>query len=303
MGEGTTARDSEGMLSVALLVDSFEAHLGVQHKIGQTSAATLAWYRAALVKLTAAVGTFPAAELRAHHLTACEFSNHFVRVLKALYKWGSDSDVSLIPRDPFRKLVAPKCGQRTRILTADEAERLIGVCSPAFGRVVRAALLTGARPGELRSWLWGQVDLGNRLVLLTKFKAKNKRADGKAVRPIPLCSEVVQLLAAIRPPEPQSADVVFKNNRGQPWTPNALRCGMRTARARAGLDGGGERVVLYTARHTFATNATRNGIQGRILADMMGHTTTQMTARYQHLTAADLVGHIDQATARRQSAG
>ena len=302
MGETNDRPQTEGMLTVAHLAASYEGHLGVQLRLGQISPATLAWYKTALAKLTAAVGGFPAAELRAHHLTGCDFSNHFVRVLKALYKWAADVDTALVPRDPFAKLAVPKCGQRTRILSEDEAERLLGVSPPAFRLVLRCALLTGARPGELRAWLWGMVQLEHRLVILTKFKAKKKRADGKAVRPIPLSSEVVEILAGVRPTDAQPDHHVFLNSRRQPWSPNALRCAMRTARTAAGLDAGageGERVVLYTARHTFATNATRNGVQGRTLADIMGHTTTAMTQRYQHLTSQDLVDVIDRATARR----
>lgn len=296
MAECSTARENGTMLTVSLLIDSFHGHLTVQQKIGQTSGATVAWYRAALDKLRAAVGTFPAAELRAHHLTACTFSNHFVRVLKALYKWASDPDTALVPRDNFRRLVVPKCGQRTRTLTEDETERLLAACSTSFRPVVRVAMWTGARPGELRTWKWGMVHLNDRVVLLTKFKSQKQRADNKAVRPIPLCTEAVELLAGIRPPCVDPAALVFLNSRGGEWTSNAFRCAMRTARAKAKLDGGGERVVLYTARHTFGTNSTRNGVDGRKLADIMGHTRTDMTARYQHLTARDLVDVIDQAT-------
>lgn len=286
------------MFTVRHLVASFDAHLVVQHKIGQSSAATLAWYRSALAKLTAAVGDLPAAEVRVHHLTACTFSNHFVRVVKALTKWASDVDVSLLPRDPFRRLTVPKCGQRTRTLTEEEAGRLLAVCSPAFALVVRCALLTGARPGELRCVVWSQVHLADQLIRLTKFKAKDRRADGRAVRSIPLNAEAVELLAALRPEQPDPAGFVFLNTRCRAWTSNALRCCMRVARKKAGLEGGGERVVLYTARHTFGTTATRNGISDRKLADMMGHATTAMTARYQHLTARDLVRDIEQATRR-----
>lgn len=300
MAEQVSARENETMLTLSHLIDSFHAHLTVQHKIGQTSAPTLAWYRSALEKLRTAAGRFPAADLRPHHLTACTFSNHFVRVLKALYKWGSDTDVSLVPRDNFRRLVVPKCGQRTRTLTEDETARLLEACTDAFRLVVRMAVWTGARPGELRTWKWGMVNLPDRVVLLTKFKAKDRRGDNKAVRPIPLCTEAVELLAGIRPPCADPADLVFLNCKGKPWTSNAFRCAMRTARAKAKLDGGGERVVLYTARHTFGTTSTRNGVDGRKLADIMGHTRVDMTARYQHLTARDLVDVIDQATRPKQ---
>jgi hypothetical protein len=65
--------------------DSFLGALHVRVKLGQTEPATLVWYRGQLGKLLAAAGDFPAAELRAHHLTTVDFTYHFVRALRALY--------------------------------------------------------------------------------------------------------------------------------------------------------------------------------------------------------------------------
>jgi hypothetical protein len=76
------------MLTVRHLADSFVADLRVRVKSGQSEPATLCWYRAQSNKLDAAVGDFPAAELRVHHLLAVEFSNAFVRVLKAALQVG-----------------------------------------------------------------------------------------------------------------------------------------------------------------------------------------------------------------------
>ncbi len=60
----------------------------------------------------------------------------------------------------------------------------------------------------------------------------------------------------------------------------------------------GERVVCYTLRHTAATTATENGIPQKVLAEMMGHTRTETTERYQHVKADHLKKMINQATAR-----
>lgn len=46
---------------------------------------------------------------------------------------------------PFREVDAPKI----RYLTDAEAKRLVNVCPPNFRHMVTAALLTGARYGEL----------------------------------------------------------------------------------------------------------------------------------------------------------
>ena len=287
------------MLTVAHLIDSFNAHYVIRVKTGQTSQATASWYKTALDKLQA-VGQFPADSLRAHHLVAVEFSNHFVRALKALYKFAVEEE--LVPKDPFRKLATPPCGQRERTLTRAEMVRLYRAARPPFRRFVFVMAHTLGRPGEVRQLRWRDVRLADRCLVLTKFKAKDKRKDGVKVRTIPLdmvTGRMLQTWFDRRSPKPD--DFVFTGRHGKAYTSNALRCAMRQVRKRAGLDGEGEgeRVVCYTLRHTGATNATRLGIKDRVLADIMGHTTTRTTARYQHLDATDLVDAIDRAHAKR----
>lgn len=292
------------MFRVKNLVDSFLGHLTVRVKVGQTKRATLDWYRLQLGKLARAAGDFPAAELRAHHLTAVEFSYHFTRALKALYRWGADEDVQLVPRDPFRRLRIPRCGQRQRVLRRDEMTRLYLAASRLLRRFLFVAVHTLARPGEVRTLLWGEVQWDRRLVLRVKFKGRDQRTDGVQVRTIPLDRPTIRLLRNLweRRGRPGPDVPVWLDRNGHPWTANALRCQMRLARRRAGLDpkGAAERVVCYTLRHTGATNAVRAGIKGKQLSDLMGHARSSTTDRYVHLAGDDLVDAVDRLAARRR---
>lgn len=288
------------MLTVAHLIDSFDSHLAISVKTGQTTASTRQWYRHQLGKLRTAAGKFPAAELRAHHLISVDFTYHFVRALKALYRWAADEE--LVPKSPFRKLRTPSCGQRNRTLTRPEMLRLYRAAAPSFRRFLFLAAHTLARPGELRLLRWCEVHIEQRCLLLTEFKAKERRRDGVKVRAIPLDRPATRMLANLKSKRVSlSPDAtVLLAPKGRPWTRNGLRCAMRRARKKAGLDdAGGERVVCYTLRHTGATEATRRGMRDIALARRMGHTSTRTTARYQHLDTADLVRMIDQAAERR----
>lgn len=296
-------RISEGVFTVSHLIDSFSADLTIRVKLGTTEEGTRSYYEYQLKKLRAAVGGFPAAELRAHHLTAVELTHHFVRVVRRLYHWAVDEDVQLVPRDPFKKLLPPPCGERKRVLTRAEFRRLKAQCSPEFRRLMFVQLRTLARPGEIRQLTWGQVNWPQSCLVLTKFKAQKRRKDKARARLIPLPKVVIRVLRAMfraaGGPTPDTP--VFLNTRGRPWSANATRCAMRRARAAAGLIDGGETVVLYTLRHTGATDATRNGVRDKTLADIMGHTRTQTTNRYQHLDASDLVAAVEIATRRRSA--
>jgi site-specific recombinase XerD len=76
---------------------------------------------------------------------------------------------------------------------------------------------------------------------------------------------------------------------------------MGRLRAKLGLgpDENGEQIVSYTLRHTAATRASARGVRDRVLAELMGHTSTSTTQRYQHLQADHLADAIRQANARK----
>src|SRR5690606_9127555 len=92
--------------------------------------------------------------------------------------------------------------------------------------------------------------------------------------------------------------LVCRNTRGEGWTNNALRLAVRRLCVSVGLDGadGLERITAYTIRHTAATAATAAGVRDRVLADLLGHTQTRTTARYQHLTVDHLRAAVETIT-------
>lgn len=286
-----------GMFKVRHLVDSFLAHVRLLVKAGVNEPTTLRWYSDQLAHLRQ-LGELPADALRTHHLAGIDLTNAFARALKRLFKWAAAED--LVPKDPFAKLAVPPCGARTRVLTRPELRRLYLLSSRAFRRLLFVQLRTLARPGEIRNLTWGQIDWTQRVIVLGKFKGQKKRRDQKKARPIPLSLPVLRLLknlhrkSADRSPEAR----VFLAARGEPWTPNGVRCAMRTARRRAGLNGGGERVVCYTLRHTGATNAIRADVPLKLVAEIMGHARASTTERYLHLDTEDLVKAIDRVNGR-----
>lgn len=285
----------EGMFTVSHLFSSFKGSLDVSVTLGQCKPATRAFYLNQLQKVEIAVGKFPAAELRAHHLVAVELTNHLVRSLKRMYSWGADEE--LVPKNPFRKLRTPPTGQRSRTLKPAEFRRLLAASAASFRQYLMLAAHTAARPGELRGLQWRHVHLDERAIRLTEFKSKGQRKDGLGVRQIPLTTTAAKLLEVLhrRAKSPAATDYVFLNREGKPLTAHALQQRMRYARRRAGLMDGGEKIVIYTLRHTRATDLTRKGVRDNTLATIMGHSNTQMTRRYQHLNGQDLCDVLDKA--------
>ena len=195
--------------------------------------------------------------------------------------------MGLLRENPIRSVKKPDLGQRERILTVREEEKLFEGTDVHFRPFLLALLHTIARPQEVRAFQWKHLVLTPvPMFVLTDFKAKQRRKDRKtAVRRILLDNTMVELLeqlVAKRLSRPD--DFVFLDRRGRPWTANAVRCRMRRLRAKLKLepDANGENVVAYTLRHTAATRACTSGVPDRVLAELMGHTSTATTRRYQH---------------------
>lgn len=147
--------------------------------------------------------------------------------------------------------------------------------------------------------LWSQVDLSRRVITLTEFKARERRRDGAAVRVIPLNRRAVVLLRWMQ--RQREGPRVFTNARGRAWSSNAVRCAMRRARERAGIEAGPERVVCYSLRHTRATELIRGGVGLVTVGDVLGHTESTMTRRYVHLQTGDLLAALDSADGKRKT--
>lgn len=291
------------MFKVSDLTRSFRASIEVRVKLGDAEPKTREWYYLQLAKLDAVAGDFPAADLRAEHLVSVSFTNAFVRVLKAAYKWACDEDVGLLSRDPFRRLKPPPCGERNRVLDRGEVCKLHLAAGRQLRRYLFVQRRTISRPGEIRRLTWGKIQWERRMIVWNKFKGKKRRGDGVKMRTIPLDLPTLRLLRNMYRkrgnPGPNEPVWLNQSETGE-WSYNAVRCRMRKACERAGLNPKGveERVVCYTMRHTSATEAARAGVRGKVLSDIMGHANSKTTDRYLHLAGDDLVEGIDRLAAK-----
>jgi integrase len=172
-----------------------------------------------------------------------------------------------------------------------------------FRHFLLALRETLARPQEIRSVKWEELwwpgrgqDLqqalraGVAVFVLHEYKARKRRADPNKPRVIPVSPRLGRLLVRLARGADKLQGPVFQNSVGRPWTNNAVRCRMRWLRKKMGLqrDPRGENIVAYTFRHTTATWAAAAGVRDRILAEILGHTSTRTTARYQHLEVQHL---------------
>lgn len=171
---------------------------------------------------------------------------------------------------PFKRVDRPKI----RYLEHDEATRLLNACEPDFRRLVRAALLTGCRYGELCA------------VRVGDFKAEplpalavedSKSGKGRHVYLNESGKTFFEDLTKGRPP----GERMFLRKDGEPWGRSHQSRRMKDASESAEID---PPATFHELRHTYASHYLMNGGDLTGLAHQLGHADTRMTTRhYAHL--------------------
>ena len=263
---------------------------------------TVAVYRHYFRRFVSDNGDLTFARLSPAVLSAWATTWHQSQAMKRLFNWARD-DARLIRVNPFERAKHPPKGQRRRILTRRETAQVLRGCRADLRALLLAYRETIARPGELRAAAWVDISpnetraemrrallAGKACIVLTEYKSRKRRRLPNAPRVILLSPRVGRLLARLLKRKPHPHQRIFQTLLGRPWTANALRCRMRRLRRALCLtrDRRGENIVPYSFRHTGATLATSFGVRDRTLADLLGHTETATTARYQHLQADHL---------------
>lgn len=196
--------------------------------------------------------------------------------------WAVSRD--LLDVNPLAGYEKPRPRRRTRIIMPEEFQSLLRNADIHFRRVLISLRLTGCRPGEVRKLIWEWVDLNRALWILPDHKTVTQQREPRP-RIIPLSKPILKLCKFLAREPHKATDHVFLNKVGKPYTKDRLVKKMDRLRTLAGIEvKSGERIVLYSCRHTFGTE-----IAGRVsdieLAELMGHTEVRTTHRYVHLNA------------------
>lgn len=263
---------------------------------------TIDYYSRYLIAFAAYVGETPVDELRPHSLISWSDCRHKTRSVQRLFNWACGY-AELIQFNPFRKIKLQRQGQRRRVLTRPELCRMLRAAQPNFRAFLLAMRETIARPQEIRALRWddlqwnGQhrnaveaIRAGVACFVLWDYKGRDRRTSSDEPRVLFISPRLRRLLLRLARRQVVTDGPIFRNRCGESWSVNATRCAMRRLRRSLGwgADLRGEMVCCYTLRHSMATLAAAAGVRDRVLADIMGHVSTRMTARYQHLSAEHL---------------
>jgi integrase len=201
-------------------------------------------------------------------------ANRVLTILKAalnhaFHEGRASSDEAWRKVKPFREADAAV----VRFLTEDECRRLVNACDGAFRNLVRAALLTGCRYGELIRMVGG--DFNNEAGTVTVRQSKA----GKA-RHVVLTDEGRELFAALC--RARGNEEIFARDDEEVWKASQQQRRLQDACERGGIR---PAATFHILRHTYASSLAMRGAPLGVIAAQLGHANTRMTEKhYAHLT-------------------
>jgi integrase len=251
----------------------------------------------------------------------------FSTLRTAMHDALDDGAISVLP---FAKRMSPKKG-RAEISALDETQ-IVALLSyldgTLLGPVTRLAIYTGMRRGELLGLTWDAIDLDNRVLHVrqslevigagkdraVRFKAPKTE---KSRRDVALTSGAIEVLRSQHAQQSKlrlhisgpfgDERLVFPDPRtGEPWKPDTFSNEFLRAVKASGLP----KVSFHGLRHSYASISLRAGTPLKVVSEMLGHTTTAITADlYTHVLgdlkaqAADRLDKIFESAEKRRVVG
>ncbi|HEX7120615.1 MAG TPA: tyrosine-type recombinase/integrase [Longimicrobiales bacterium] len=189
--------------------------------------------------------------------------------------------------------------QHIQPLSEEESNALLAWAAKEQGKyhpLWVVLLTTGARPGEILALQWDCVDLDAGTIHIRRAMTRKKygkwepkdypknqssrrtvslpRITVEALRRLQRAQRIAHMKSGVR------SDYVFCNAAGNPWDISRVRKAWKKACQKAEIPV----VRLYDARHTHATQLLKKGVNPKIVAERLGHSTIKMTLdTYSHV--------------------
>ncbi len=219
-------------------------------------------------------------EKRSRKSTANRILTVFKAVLNRAFRDELVSDDTAWRRvKPFENADEPV----TRFLTAAESTRLINSCPGDFRQLVKAALFTGARYGELSRLKVADVQLDTGMIYIS---AEAKSGKGRFV---PLSNEGLDFFQSAIVGK-SGTDYVFTRMDGEPWGYNHQIRQIKAACEQARIE---PPIGFHELRHTYASLLAQAGADLLTISKLLGHADSRITSRhYAHLCDKTLANTV-----------
>lgn len=291
MSEVSSARQPTAVLALDSLAESF-----LDHAQENTAPMTYEFYRRHIAEFVNFVGlTHAATSVRPHHVTAWIATHQWndttrasaISAIKRLFSWARKQ--GFLEGDRLSGMEKPTPLSRGPIMTRPQAEALVESAEDQnLRQILRFLLETGCRPNEAMKFEGYMLDQESSCVVMPSKTTRRTRKP----RIIYLNPTALQL--AVDRAARFAEGPIFRTADGAPWTRDVLCKRVYRLRGPLGL---GHEATPGAFRHLFVTDALEREVPIATVAELVGHTTTTMTARhYSHLY--DRKDHLRGALAR-----
>lgn len=214
-------------------------------------------------------------------------ANRVLTTLKAALARVCADHPGLLPGEPWRavKPFRNADSARVRYLLLEECRRLLNAAPEDLRRLIRAALLTGCRYGELCRLVCADFHRDSGTLHIAEAKA--------GARTIPLDDEGVAFFASLTAGR-GARDPILLRTDGRPWQADHQKRPMLDASVAARLD---PPATLHCLRHTYASLRIMAGAPLPAIAAALGHSDIRMVSKHYGHLAPSWVADAIRATA------
>ncbi|NTX39876.1 site-specific integrase [Myxococcus sp. CA033] len=210
-----------------------------------------------------------------------KFINNVLSSLSKLLAVAEEQEV--IAKAPHVKLFVKVPKPDFDFLSFEEAERLVAAAEPEWRPVLLVALKAGLRQGELMGLQWNDLDLTRGLLNVNRtiWNGVEDLPKSGRERTVDLPASVVDALKAHRH---LRGRFVFCQEDGQPLTAGLMKAPLRRALRAAGITREQGQIGWHDLRHTYGSHLAMRAVPLKVIQELMGHATIEMTMRYAHLS-------------------
>jgi integrase len=216
--------------------------------------------------------------------------NNLLNLLKSILSWARHPAQCYMAHDPLSGLKPLPLERVERdFLQPREIQELLGAAEPPDDTLIKVALYSGLRRGELFALQWGDVEWGEDgsggKLHIRRATYQGRISSPKthhSVRSVDVPQFVMDELSVFREMrQPKEEGYIFRTDSGTPIDPdNWSKRIFHPLLERAGL----RKLGLHTLRHTYASILINAGESIKYVSNQLGHASIQITA--------DLYGHL-----------
>lgn len=197
----------------------------------------------------------------------------------------------LLYSNPCRATVVPKTEKRKAVaMTIEEQNTFENHCTvTTYGNLFLFALNTGMRCGEIVALSWNDINFDKKIICVSKtastVKNREDNADTKtkividsaktekSVREIPM-NRIAEKILREQKTKPESAVFVFSSKACTILIERNITHAYHGTLNRANLP---NTFTVHTLKHTFATRLLEKGANAKVVSDILGHSSIQVT--------------------------